>query len=67
MRRNKGMQTFTLTVFDPTGQKLLDESFTAPNSAEAKKTSELRLMEDNYHNHTHRCVTSDGKLILFHK
>ena len=61
------MQTYVLTVFDQSGKKLLDESFTAANNEAAKETGTARLIEVNYEEHTHRCVTSDGKLVLFHR
>lgn len=61
------MRTYTLTVFENNGEKLLDETFTANNDDEAKEVATSRLEKDNYIESTHRCVTPDGKLILFHR
>ncbi|BDG48532.1 MULTISPECIES: YhzD family protein [Parageobacillus] len=61
------MPTYTLTAFDKSGEKLLDETFEAANDEEAKKISEQKLREHNCYDKTHRCVTSSGKLILFHR
>lgn len=61
------MNTYILTAFDQTGKKLLDDSFTAENHEEAKKIGKQKLFESNYHEQTHRCVTSDGELVLFHR
>ncbi|WP_044748814.1 YhzD family protein [Bacillus alveayuensis] len=61
------MKTYTLTVFEKNGEKLLDETFEAANDEEAKKIGEQKLREKNYHEKTHRCTSSSGKLILFHR
>lgn len=61
------IHTYTLTAFEKNGEKILDETFTASNDEEAKKTGATLLAENKYSTHTHRCVTSDGKLILFHR
>lgn len=61
------MRTYVLTVFEKSGKKLLDETFTAANNEEAKQTGTTLLEENKYSEYTHRCVTSDGKLILFHR
>lgn len=61
------MQTYILTVFDKHGKKLLDDSFTAENHEDAKNIGTARLIEEKYSEHTHRCVTSNGKLVLFHR
>ncbi|WP_099157348.1 YhzD family protein [Virgibacillus ndiopensis] len=61
------MRTYMLTVFEKTGEKLLDESFSAENDIEAKKIGEARLAEEGYREHTHRCVSPEAKLILFHR
>jgi hypothetical protein len=60
------MPQFTLTVFDKSGKKLLEETFEATDEKEAKKIGENRLRENNYLEMTHRCTSSSGKLILFH-
>ncbi|MBP1968968.1 hypothetical protein J2Z83_001071 [Virgibacillus natechei] len=61
------MRTYALTVFAQSGEKLLDESFTAENNDEAKKIGQVRLEEEGYSEHTHRCVSPEAKLILFHR
>lgn len=61
------MKTYVLTVFNKNGKKLLDESFTAINDSEAKIIGENRLQEEGYCYDTHRCVSEDAKLILFHR
>jgi hypothetical protein len=59
--------TYKLTVFEPTGEKLLDESFTAENDDQAKKQGEKLLKEKSYENKTYRCISPLGKLLLFHR
>lgn len=61
------MRTYALTVFEKTGEKLLDESFTAENDVEAKKIGEAQLADKGFSEHTHRCVSPEAKLILFHR
>ena len=61
------MRNYFLTVFAPDGEKLLDETFTAENNDEAKKIGEGKLAEHNYQEHTHRCVSPEAKLVLFHR
>lgn len=61
------MATFKLTVFDKSGETLLDESFEASSEAEAKRIGEEKLKEKDFLEKTHRCTTSAGKLILFHR
>jgi len=61
------MATYTLTVFSKSGETLLDETFEAANEQEAKKTGTEKLREHNYLETTHRCTSSAGKLILFHR
>ncbi|MBC5636611.1 hypothetical protein H8S33_07210 [Ornithinibacillus sp. BX22] len=61
------MKTYVLTVFDKSGEKLLDESFQAANDQEAKKLGEERLAQKGYQEHTHRCVSPEAKLVLFHR
>ncbi|MFC0272076.1 YhzD family protein [Metabacillus herbersteinensis] len=59
------MGNYYLTVFDKSGEKLLDESFEAATEAEAKAIGEQRLEEKDFSKKTHRCTSSTGKLILF--
>ncbi|HLR02741.1 MAG TPA: YhzD family protein [Virgibacillus sp.] len=61
------MRTYTLTVFSKQGEKLLDESFEAKNNEEAKKAGTDKLAEEGYSDYTHRCVSPDAKLVLFHR
>lgn len=61
------MRTYALTVFKQTGEKLLDETFTAENDDEAKKVGSARLAEEGYSDNTHRCVSPEAKLVLFHR
>ncbi|MCK1992973.1 hypothetical protein GW626_05200 [Peribacillus muralis] len=58
---------YKLTVFEPSGEKLLDESFTAENDGQAKEIGQNLLNEKNYQDQTHRCVSPAGKLLLFHR
>lgn len=57
---------YKLTVFEPTGEKLLDESFTAENNKLAKEIGLKILAEKNFLEKTHRCTSSQGSLVLFH-
>lgn len=61
------MTHYFLTVFDKTGEKLLDETFEASNHSEAKKIGQARLDEEGYSEYTHRCVSPEAKLVLFHR
>lgn len=61
------MRSYSLTVFTSTGEKLLDEFFSAVNDEEAKKNGLSKLEEKQYTDHTYRCVSPDAKLILFHR
>lgn len=61
------MGTYYLTVYDKSGEKLLDESFKAANEQEAKQIGESKLEEKDYLKKTHRCVNSSGKLVLFER
>lgn len=60
------MQTYKLTAFEASGEKLLDEAFQAANDAEAKAIGEQLLLEKNLLEKTHRCVSPTGKLLIFH-
>ncbi|RDW19876.1 YhzD family protein [Oceanobacillus chungangensis] len=61
------MVSYFLTVFDQSGEKLYDESFIATNNSQAKEIGLRKLKELEFTEHTHRCVTADGKLLLFHR
>lgn len=60
------MKTYKLTVFEPNGEKVIDEAFEAINDDEAKEVGEKLLEEKGALNKTHRCTSSSGKLVLFH-
>ncbi len=57
---------YVLTVFDKSGETLLEETFEAATEAEAKQKGLIRLQEKGYTEHTHRCTSNKGKLVLFH-
>lgn len=61
------VRTYTLTVFEKDGNKLLDETFEAANDEEAKTVGKEILEEKDYTEHTHRCVSPEAKLLLFHR
>lgn len=61
------MKTYKLTVFEPNGEKVLDEAFQAGNDDEAKGIGEKMLKEKGLDEKTHRCTSPAGKLILFHR
>ncbi|MFD1849989.1 YhzD family protein [Oceanobacillus bengalensis] len=61
------MRNYHLTVFEKSGEKLLDETFPAENNDDAKKLGEKLLEEKGYSEHTHRCVSPEAKLVLFHR
>ncbi|SHG67312.1 YhzD family protein [Ornithinibacillus halophilus] len=61
------MRKYALTVFAKNGEKLLDETFEAENDQEAKTKGGALLEEKGYSEHTHRCVSPDAKLVLFHR
>ncbi|MBU8905434.1 YhzD family protein [Desertibacillus haloalkaliphilus] len=60
------MNQYTLTVYDPSGEKLLEETIEAENDDKAKELCEQRLADENYSNHTSR-MTRSGKLVHFHR
>ncbi|WAA13002.1 YhzD family protein [Fervidibacillus halotolerans] len=60
------MQIYYLTAFEKNGEKILDEAIEAKNADEAKKIGERILEEKNLSNHTHRLVSPEGQLLLFH-
>ncbi len=54
------MSTYTLTAFEKTGEKLIDEDFEAASETEAKTIGTKKLEELSYLEKTHRCVSSSG-------
>ncbi|WP_411955002.1 YhzD family protein [Alkalibacillus sp. S2W] len=61
------MKTYFLTVFSQKGENLLDDTIEAQNDEEASKIGKERLAEHGYQDTTHRCVSPDGRLVLFHR
>lgn len=61
------MKKYALTVFSKKGEKLLDEVIEAENDGQAKKVGKAKLKENDYEEHTHRCVSPTAKLVLFHR
>ncbi|GEL78800.1 YhzD family protein [Tenuibacillus multivorans] len=61
------MKTYYLTVYANDGEALLDEQFKAENDDEAKALGTQKLKEYKYEDQTHRCVSPDGRLLLFHR
>lgn len=61
------MAIYKCTAFEKNGEKLLDETIEAANDTEAKEQAVRLLTEKNLINKTHRLVSSEGKLILFHE
>ncbi|RSK26311.1 hypothetical protein EJF36_05240 [Bacillus sp. HMF5848] len=61
------MATYFITVYAKDGEKLLDEAFEATSDRDAKQVGEDLLKEKQYDQHTHRCISSSGALILFHR
>ncbi|MGM8214753.1 YhzD family protein [Bacillaceae bacterium W0354] len=60
------MKTYFLTVYNKTGENLLDESFEAKDDEEAKNLGMKKLEENGHVETTHRLVSPNGKLLLFH-
>ena len=60
------MKTYKLTAFEQTGKLLAEETFTASNDEEAKDKGKAFLEEKDLLDRTHRVVSPDGKLLLFH-
>lgn len=60
------MMTYTLTAYEKTGEKLLEETFQAASEAEAKEIGTVKLTEKQLLHVTHRCTSALGKLVLFH-
>lgn len=61
------MADYVLTVFSKDGENLLDETFAASSDDEAKEIGLKKLDENGYTEHTHRCVSPDARLVLFHR
>ncbi|MDV2583419.1 YhzD family protein [Alkalibacillus haloalkaliphilus] len=61
------MKTYYLTVYSKKGENLLDENFEAKDDQEAKDVGTKKLEEQDYQELTHRCVSPDGRLVLFRR
>ncbi|MBB6449551.1 hypothetical protein HNR44_001500 [Geomicrobium halophilum] len=57
---------YALTVFNQTGEVLLNESFSFDTDQEAIAHGRKRLSDESYMKTTHRLVRS-GKLLLFYR
>ncbi|MBM7647622.1 hypothetical protein JOC78_000543 [Bacillus ectoiniformans] len=57
---------YKLTVFEKSGEKLLDETFQARNDEEAKERGAQLLHQHAFEDYTYRCTSPAGKLLLFH-
>jgi hypothetical protein len=60
------MKPYNLTVFMQNGEKILDESFQASDDEAATEIGLKILAEMDLTDHTHRCTSPKGKLLLFH-
>lgn len=58
---------YVLTVFEKSGEKLLDEVIDATNDQEAKAKAKSILDDKGYTAYTHRFVSPDARLVLFHR
>ncbi|PKR78263.1 hypothetical protein CEY16_00450 [Halalkalibacillus sediminis] len=61
------MKTYFLTVYSQKGEALLNDSFEASDDQEAIKIGKTKLEEEGHQDQTHRCVSPDGRLLLFHR
>jgi hypothetical protein len=60
------MRTYKLTAFEPTGELITEETFTAETDDAAKEKGQAMLEEKNLLDKTHRLASPAGKLLLFH-
>ncbi|SEP80119.1 YhzD family protein [Piscibacillus halophilus] len=61
------MKTYFLTVYSNKGEALLDEQIEANSEDEAKTIATQKLEENDYKDTTHRLVSPDARLLLFHR
>ncbi|MGE6630845.1 YhzD family protein [Bacillus sp. NPDC077027] len=59
--------TYFLTVFDSSGNTLMNDKVLAENDDKAKEIGLDLLKEHHYEKHSHRLVNDAGKLILFER
>ena len=60
------VRTYKLTAFEPTGELITEETFTAETDDVAKEKGQVMLEEKSLLEKTHRLVSPAGKLLLFH-
>ena len=60
------MRTYKLTAFEPTGELITEETFTAETDDVAKDKGQVLLEEKSLLDKTHRLASPAGKLLLFH-
>ncbi|GGE44394.1 hypothetical protein GCM10011391_23970 [Pullulanibacillus camelliae] len=61
------MPSYTLTVFEKDGQKLLEETFEAADDSAAREQGEARINTLDYSHLPSRVVSPIGKLVHFHR
>lgn len=61
------MKSYYITVFEKNGKLLEEKSFEAASDDEAKNEAFNFLTHAGYSEKTYRCVSSDAKLLLFHR
>ena len=60
------VRTYKLTAFEPTGELITEDTFTAETDEAAKEKGQVMLEEKNLLTKTHRLASPSGKLLLFH-
>ncbi|KYD19195.1 YhzD family protein [Caldibacillus debilis] len=60
------MRQYALTAFEKNGEKLIDQLIEAKTDQEAKKIGQKLLEEKGLAEKTHRLVSPEGNLLLFH-
>ncbi|KUP07936.1 hypothetical protein Q75_04040 [Bacillus coahuilensis p1.1.43] len=60
------MREYKLTVFEKTGEKVVEENILAENDQVAKEKGKTFIEEQGYSEKTHRFTSPEGKLLLFH-
>ncbi|PCK22248.1 hypothetical protein CEY02_04845 [Bacillus pumilus] len=60
-------KTYFLTVFDRSGETLLNEKITAESDEKAKELGRHHLIEQQYTKHSHRLVDDAGRLLIFER
>ncbi|WP_027963839.1 YhzD family protein [Halalkalibacillus halophilus] len=61
------MKTYFLTVYAQDGNALVNETIEAETEESAIKMGKEKLEESDYIDTTHRLVSPDGRLLLFHR